>query len=87
MWPPSSNVTKKCDLVICISHLGWKLDDYDDVRTIEGSRNIDLVLGAIHTPIPKTRYCRNLDGKWVGVDQNGKHGIWIGRLLLNMKKK
>ena len=40
---------KKCDVVICISHLGWKSNrGEDDLYMIKGSRYIDLVLGG-HT--------------------------------------
>ncbi len=78
----------KCDLVICISHLGWNKGDEDDSYMIKGSRNIDLVLGGhSHTYFTKLEYEQDLDGKMVPVDQNGKHGLYIGRLLLDLKKK
>ena len=79
---------KKCDLVICISHLGWKMDVTDDLAAIAGSRNIDLVLGGhSHTYLEELEYVKNLDGKDVPVDQNGKHGVWIGKLPVDLKKK
>lgn len=79
---------KKCDLVICISHLGWKMDVTDDLAAIAGSRNIDLVLGGhSHTYLEELEYVKNLDGKDVPVDQNGKHGVWIGKLTVDLKKK
>ena len=79
---------KKCDLVICISHLGWKMDVTDDLAAIAGSRNIDLVLGGhSHTYLEELEYVKNLDGKDVPVDQNGKHGVWIGKLTFDLKKK
>ena len=34
-----------CDLVICLSHLGWKGEPYSDIELIENTRNIDIVLG------------------------------------------
>lgn len=34
-----------CDLVICLSHLGWKGEPYSDVELIENTRYIDIVLG------------------------------------------
>ena len=79
---------KKCDLVICVSHLGWDKVDMNDQIMIAGSRGIDLVLGGhSHTYMKQLEYVKDLDGKMVPVDQNGKHGLWIGMMLLNMKKK
>lgn len=79
---------KKCDLVICVSHLGWDKVDMNDQIMIAGSRGIDLVLGGhSHTYMKQLEYVKDLDGKIVPVDQNGKHGLWIGKMLLNMKKK
>ena len=78
---------KKCDLIICISHLGWDIPEMNDQIMIAGSRNIDLVLGGhSHTYMETLRYVKNLDGKEIPVDQNGKHGIWIGRMVLDMAK-
>ncbi len=76
---------KKCDMVICISHLGW-LDDGDKAM-IKGSRYIDLVLGGhTHTYLERLEYVPDLDGHQVAVDQNGKHGIWIGKMVVDLKK-
>ena len=78
---------KKCDMVICISHLGWKsYRAEDDLYMIKGSRNIDLVLGGhTHTYMPSLEYEKNMDGKPVPVDQNGKHAIFVGRLVVDLK--
>ena len=79
---------EKCDVVICISHLGWEVTDYSDNRMIERTSGIDLVLGGhSHTYIEKLEYVNNRDGRPVAVDQNGKHAIYVGRLELNLDKK
>lgn len=79
---------KKCDLVICISHLGWKLGGEDDNYVIAHTRNTDLFLGGhSHTYLKNLEYVKDASGKLIPVDQNGKHGIWIGNLVLEMKKK
>ena len=79
---------EKCDVVICISHLGWGDVDFSDNRMISETRGIDLVLGGhSHTYMEHLEYVDNLDGHPVPVDQNGKHGIFVGRLLLNLEKK
>jgi 5'-nucleotidase len=78
---------KKCDLVICISHLGFNIGGDDDVKLVEGTRNIDLVLGGhFHTYLKHLEYRKNLDGKDVGIDQNGKHGIFVGKLVLDLTR-
>jgi 5'-nucleotidase len=78
---------QKCDVVICISHLGW--ESYraeDDLYMIHNSRDIDLVLGGhSHTYMKKLAYEKNLDQQPVPVDQNGKHGIFIGKILLDLQ--
>ncbi len=78
---------KKCDMVICISHLGWEDDKIgDDHHMISNSRNIDLVLGGhSHSYFQKLEYETNLDGKQVPVDQNGKHAVFIGRMVVDLK--
>ena len=79
---------KKCDIVICVSHLGWKTDLDDDVEMIKGSRYIDLVLGGhSHSYFTELKYETNLDGQKVPVDQNGKHGAWIGKITVDLGKK
>ena len=78
---------KKCDVVICLSHLGWRISPPDDDNImISHSRNIDLVLGGhSHTYMPTLEYVKNMDGKDVAVDQNGKHAIFVGKLVMNLK--
>jgi 5'-nucleotidase len=84
-WASFLKNKKKCDLVILISHLGWIENDMGDQQVIANSRNIDIVLGGhSHTYFEELRYVKNLDGKDIPVDQNGKHGIFIGKIELNM---
>ncbi len=79
---------KKCDLVICISHLGWdKHNGANDQEMVAGSHGIDLVLGGhSHTFFEELRYVKDLDGRNVPIDQNGKHGAYIGKMVLKFDK-
>ena len=79
--------SKGCNYIICISHIGW--DSYpdliDDQKLIKGTHGIDLVLGGhSHTYLKKLEYVNDKEGKPVPVDQNGKSGIFIGKI--NVKK-
>ena len=78
---------KKCDMVICLSHLGWNSGrGQDDQYMIRGSRNIDLVLGGhTHTYMEELQYENNMDGKPVPVDQNGKAAIFVGKMVVDLK--
>ena len=79
---------EKCDVIICLSHLGWNIDGIDDTELVPGTRNIDLVLGGhSHTYFKNLEYLKNLDGEEVPVDQNGKSAIWVGKMVLDMVKK
>lgn len=77
----------KCDVVVCISHLGWQSNrDQDDLYMIPRSRYIDVVLGGhTHTYMQHLEYVNDLDGRPVPVDQNGKHAAFVGKLVLNLK--
>ena len=78
---------QKCDVVVCISHLGWESNrGQEDQYMIQGSRNIDLVLGGhTHTYMEHLEYWNNLDGKPVPVDQNGKSGCFVGKIIIDLK--
>lgn len=79
---------EKCDLVVCISHLGWNIGGDDDVLMMKNTRNIDIVLGGhSHSYFKQEKWVKNLDGISVPNDQNGKSGIFVGRLEVEMKKK
>ena len=78
---------EKCDVIICLSHLGWDIDGIDDTVLIPATRNIDLVLGGhSHTYFKQLQYLNNLDGQPVGDDQNGKSAIWVGKMTLDIVK-
>jgi 5'-nucleotidase len=79
---------EKCDLVICISHLGWEVSEYPDERFVSLTEGCDLVLGGhTHTYMPSLEYTPDKNGRQVAVDQNGKHAAFVGRLVLNLNKK
>ena len=78
---------EKCDVIICISHLGWKIDGIDDSEVAPATRDIDLILGGhSHTYFKQLEYLNNLDGKPVPIDQNGKSAIWVGKMTLDIVK-
>ena len=79
---------EKCDIVICISHLGWHVSEYPDEQLIRQIEGCDLVLGGhTHTYMEQLEYAPDKTGKLIPVDQNGKHGAFIGKLVLNLEKR
>jgi len=81
---------KKCDVVICLSHLGWNMmpTNIDDSVMIAGSKNIDLVLGGhSHTFFKDLKYVKNSEGMNVPIDQNGNHGIFIGKMTMTIRNR
>ncbi len=80
---------KKCNLIICLSHLGSnkKSEDINDFVIAQKSRNIDVIIGGhSHSMIEGEREL-NLDGKEVLISQMAKSGLYLGRIDLEMTKK
>jgi 5'-nucleotidase len=80
----------QCDLVICLSHLGYKYKNnkVSDEVLAKKSKNIDLIIGAhthtfLETPISYT----NSDGKEVLVSQVGWAGIRLGKIEYFFERK
>ena len=76
---------KKCDLVICLSHLGfsYKNDPYkpSDLELAKKTKNIDLIIGGhTHTFLDKPVIEKNSEGKDVLINQVGCFGINLGRI-------
>lgn len=76
---------KKCDLVICLSHLGFKykddLEKPSDINLARKTKNIDLIIGGhSHTFLDKPVIEKNSDGKEVLINQVGCFGINLGRI-------
>jgi 5'-nucleotidase len=81
---------KKCDLVICLSHLGYKYPDdkVSDEVLAKKSMNIDLVIGGhTHTFIDSPYKYFNRENKPVMVAQVGWAGIKLGRIDFYIEKK
>lgn len=76
-------IEKKCDLVICLSHLGYdyKSDKISDVKLAKATENIDLIIGGhTHTFLEKPTIETNKAGKKVMINQVGCYGIYLGRI-------
>jgi 5'-nucleotidase len=76
---------KKCDLVICLSHLGYKYKEEPnkicDTKLATLTKDIDLIIGGhTHTFLDKPTVLKNLDEKEVLVNQVGCYGINLGRI-------
>ncbi|MBG6110122.1 5'-nucleotidase [Flavobacterium sp. CG_23.5] len=85
----------KCDLVICLSHLGYNYKDEPnkicDLKLAQITQDIDLIIGGhTHTFLDKPTVMKNSVGKDVLVNQVGCYGINLGRIdfyLDNNKEK
>lgn len=76
---------KGCDLVICLSHIGYDYrDDADkisDKKLAAQTDNIDLILGGhTHTFLPEPQSFTNKSGINVLVNQVGWAGLLLGRI-------
>lgn len=79
---------EQCDVVICLSHLGWKDEPYSDISLIENTRHIDLVLGGhSHSYFVAPEFYENLDGVKVPVQQMGKNAAFVGKVVLKLHKE
>ena len=79
---------EKCDLVICLSHLGWKTGDEEpsDERVVPQTEGVDLFLGGhTHTYLNPAKMVDNAVGKQVPVSQNGKSGMYLSRFDVHLK--
>jgi 5'-nucleotidase len=75
----------KCDLVICLSHIGFKYKDDPnkvcDIILARKTKDIDLIIGGhTHTFLDKPVIEKNNDGKEVLINQVGCYGLNLGRI-------
>lgn len=74
---------KKCDIIICLSHLGYdyRSDKISDVKLAAATKNIDLIIGGhTHTFLEKPEIHTNLEGKQVLINQVGCYGLYLGKI-------
>ncbi|MFA6795786.1 MAG: bifunctional metallophosphatase/5'-nucleotidase, partial [Proteiniphilum sp.] len=73
----------KCDLVVCLSHLGYE----KDLNLAESSRHIDLIIGGhSHTYLQEPTERLNLDNKPVTIYQTNGRGAYVGRMDLTLEQ-
>lgn len=80
---------KKCDLIICLSHLGYYPGEerVGDITLAKKSRHIDLILGGhTHTFMPEPDRRQNADGREVIINQAGAYGVYFGRVDMIMEE-
>ena len=81
---------EKCDLVICLSHLGYsyKEDKISDVKLAAQTKNIDLILGGhTHTFLDKPTIVKNSAQEDVLINQAGCYGVMLGQIDFYFDKK
>ena len=74
---------QKCDLVICLSHLGYKYKEekVSDVVLAQNTYETDLIIGGhTHTFLTTPDIIKNKNGREVLVNQVGFGGINLGRI-------
>ncbi len=81
---------KRCDLIVCLSHLGYKYNNnqVSDIVLAKETENIDLIIGGhTHTFLAAPVVIKNKIGEDVVINQVGFAGIQLGRLDFIFDKK
>ena len=76
---------EKCDLIICLSHLGYRYDEkpqkISDIKLARATENIDLIIGGhTHTFLNEPTKETNAAGKTVLINQVGCYGLYLGKV-------
>ena len=76
---------KRCDLVICLSHLGYEYpnqpEKISDRILASKTEHLDLILGGhTHTFLKEPQSVQNSSGRTVIINQVGWAGLLLGRL-------
>lgn len=76
---------QRCDLVICLSHIGYDYkndpDKISDLKLAALTKDIDLIIGGhTHTFLTKPTVLKNADNVDVLVNQVGCYGVNLGRI-------
>ena len=83
--------SEKCDLVICLSHLGYNYENpnrISDIQLAKKTAGIDLIIGGhTHTFLDKPTIIQNKEEKFVLVNQVGWGGIQLGRIDFYLDNK
>lgn len=80
----------KCNLIICLSHLGYKYEDskVSDLVLGASTSNIDLIIGGhTHTFLPEPVVIKNKKNEDVIINQVGWAGVQLGQLNYLFEKK
>ncbi|MDX1902948.1 MAG: metallophosphatase [Thermonemataceae bacterium] len=80
---------KKCDLIICLSHLGYKYDreKVSDIKLAETVQGIDLIIGGhTHTFLDTPTEITHSSGHKTIINQVGWAGIRLGRVDFILEK-
>jgi 5'-nucleotidase len=80
---------EKCDVIICLSHLGGDSTkkEVNDFEIARKTRYIDVIIGGhSHSMITNTTV-KNASGKPIVIAQMGKSGLYLGRVDLELEKK
>ena len=77
--------TENCNIVICLSHLGYKYEKFpnkvSDLNLAKSTKNIDLIIGGhTHTFMNKPVVVKNNLGNDVLINQVGCFGLYLGRI-------
>lgn len=74
---------EKCDLLICVSHLGYTQDQV----LAEKTKYLDIIIGGhSHTFMKQPDMRKNLQGKEVLVYQTGRYGVNVGKIEIQLEK-
>lgn len=75
---------ENCDLVICLSHLGYDYRNKEiisDIKLAQATTGIDLIIGGhTHTFLEKPTIAQNKNQEFVLINQVGWGGIQLGRV-------
>lgn len=74
---------KHCDVIVCLSHLGWE----NDKQLIANTQHLDIVLGGhSHSYFQEPIYYKNIDNRDIMLMHIGKNGQYISETIVRFKK-
>jgi len=82
-------LNEQCDLIICLSHLGYSYPDdrVSDIDLTVDNQYIDLIIGGhTHTFLDKPTKMKSIHGKKTMINQVGWAGINLGKIDYRVQK-